>query len=175
MPPTFHIASLNHYTPKISGLPLDVDLESLVCPEWGDADILTLKKEVLGFFFCKNQLSGQTVDYCLLHVIHIWKAMTLSYNLAYQEIILVHPTRRQIFAGKPYSTFWNIWDLFMYSIVHLIKMWKMLFEISTHSLCNAQFHQLHFLDAFILTDQWRTGCTAVCIDQAGNLSSKRPH
>ena len=25
--------------------------------------------------------------------------MTLSYNLAYQEIILVHPTRRQIFAG----------------------------------------------------------------------------
>ena len=36
--------------------------------------------------------------------------MTLSYNLAYQEIILVHPTRRQIFAGKPYSTFWNIWE-----------------------------------------------------------------
>ena len=34
-----------------------------------------------------------------MHVIHIWKAMSLSYNLAYQEIILVHPTRRQIFAG----------------------------------------------------------------------------
>ena len=31
------------------------------------------------------------------HVIHIWKTLTLSYNLAYQEIILVHPTRRQIF------------------------------------------------------------------------------
>ena len=29
------------------------------------------------------------------------KAMTVSFNLAYQEIILVHPTRRQIFAGKP--------------------------------------------------------------------------
>ena len=27
--------------------------------------------------------------------------MTLSYNLAYQETILVHPTRHQIFAGKP--------------------------------------------------------------------------
>ena len=39
--------------------------------------------------------------------------MTLSYNLAYQEIILVHPTRRQIFLGKPYSTFWNIWDLLL--------------------------------------------------------------
>ena len=40
--------------------------------------------------------------------------MSLSYNLAYQELILVHPTRRQIFAGKPYSTFWNIWDLLVY-------------------------------------------------------------
>ena len=30
--------------------------------------------------------------------------MALSYNLGYQEIISVHPTRRQIFAGKPYST-----------------------------------------------------------------------
>ena len=40
--------------------------------------------------------------------------MTLSYNLAYQEIILVHPTRRQIFAGKPYSTFWKIWDLLVF-------------------------------------------------------------
>ena len=37
--------------------------------------------------------------------------MTLSYNLAYQEIILVHPTRRQIFSGKLNSTLWNIWDL----------------------------------------------------------------
>ena len=37
--------------------------------------------------------------------------MTLSYNLAYQQTILVHPTRCQIFAGKPYSTFWNTWDL----------------------------------------------------------------
>ena len=37
--------------------------------------------------------------------------MKLSYNLAYQETILVHSTRRQIFAGKPYSTFYNIWDL----------------------------------------------------------------
>ena len=36
--------------------------------------------------------------------------MTLSYNFAHQEIILVHPTRRRIFAGKPYSTFWNIWE-----------------------------------------------------------------
>ena len=34
--------------------------------------------------------------------------MALSYNLAYQEIISVNPTRRQIFAGKSDSTFWNI-------------------------------------------------------------------
>ena len=37
--------------------------------------------------------------------------MALSYNLAYQENISVHPTRRQIFAGKPDSTFYNILDL----------------------------------------------------------------
>ena len=26
----------------------------------------------------------------------------------------MHPTKRQNFAGKPYSTFWNIWNLLMY-------------------------------------------------------------
>ena len=36
--------------------------------------------------------------------------MALSYNLGYQESISVHPTRRQIFAGKPYSTLPNIWE-----------------------------------------------------------------
>ena len=36
--------------------------------------------------------------------------MALSYNLGYHEIISVHPTRRQIFAGKTDSTFWNIWQ-----------------------------------------------------------------
>ena len=39
------------------------------------------------------------VDFCLLHVIHIWKGMTLSYNLAYLETIIVHPTRLQSFAN----------------------------------------------------------------------------
>ena len=37
--------------------------------------------------------------------------MTLSYHLGYLETILVHPTRRQSFAGKSDSTFYNIWDL----------------------------------------------------------------
>ena len=36
--------------------------------------------------------------------------MALSYNLGYQETISVHPTRRQNFAGKPYSTLPNIWE-----------------------------------------------------------------
>ena len=40
--------------------------------------------------------------------------MTLIYNLAYQEIISVHPTRRQIFAGKSDSTFWIIWHWVLY-------------------------------------------------------------
>ena len=46
--------------------------------------------------------------------------MTLSYNLAYQEIILVHPTGRQIFAGKPYFTFWNIWEWVIYRHTSLV-------------------------------------------------------
>ena len=36
--------------------------------------------------------------------------MALSFNLGYQESISVHPTRRQNFAGKPYSNFPNIWQ-----------------------------------------------------------------
>ena len=40
--------------------------------------------------------------------------MALSYDLGYQESISVHPTRRQIFAGKPYSTFPNMWQWLIY-------------------------------------------------------------
>ena len=61
----------------------------------------------LGVFFDEISFPGQTVDFCLEHVIHIWKAMALIYSLAYQEIISVHPTMRQIFAGKTDSTFWK--------------------------------------------------------------------
>ena len=46
--------------------------------------------------------------------------MVLSYNLAYQEINSVHPTRRQILAGKPYSTFWNIWEWVIYRHICLM-------------------------------------------------------
>ena len=42
--------------------------------------------------------------------------MALSYNLGYQEIISVHPTRRQIFAGKTDSTFPNIWQWVIYTV-----------------------------------------------------------
>ena len=59
--------------------------------------------------------------------------MTLSYNLAYQEIILVHPTRHQIFAGKPYSTFHNIWDLLIYYQYPLSVLSP--FNISGVNLC----------------------------------------
>ena len=37
-------------------------------------------------------------------------------NCSYQETTLVHPTRRQSFAGKMDSTFYNIWDLVIYII-----------------------------------------------------------
>ena len=37
-------------------------------------------------------------------------------HLGYLETILVHPTRRQSFAGKSDSTFYNIWDLVIWWI-----------------------------------------------------------
>ena len=52
--------------------------------------------------------------------------MALCYSLGYQEIISVHPTRRQILAGKPDSTFPNIWQW-------LIYMWL---NIVWYSLCH---------------------------------------
>ena len=45
--------------------------------------------------------------------------MALSYNLGYQESISVHPTRRQNFAGKPYSNFPNIWEWLLYTVVNV--------------------------------------------------------
>ena len=48
--------------------------------------------------------------------------MALSYNLSYQESISVHPTRRQNFAGKPYSNFPNIWEWLIYVYVCLYKL-----------------------------------------------------
>ena len=47
--------------------------------------------------------------------------MALSYNLGYQESISVHLTRRQIFDGKPYSNFPNIWQWLIYFHVDLFE------------------------------------------------------
>ena len=51
------------------------------------------------------------VNFRLKDVIHIWKAYASAANLSYLETNLVLPTRRQNFAGKLDSTFYNIWDL----------------------------------------------------------------
>ena len=48
------------------------------------------------------------IDICLQHVIHVWKAYVSTVNFGYQETILVHPTRHQVFAGKSDSTLYNI-------------------------------------------------------------------
>ena len=45
----------------------------------------------LGYFLDLINFPGQTVDFCLKHVLEIPKAMTLSFNLAYLDPILVHP------------------------------------------------------------------------------------
>ena len=75
------------------------------------------------------------VDFHLLHVIIIWKAMTLTYNLAYQETILGHPEGRQIFAGKPYPTFYNIWDLLLWKFKYQVRLsYQVLFLIKNQEV-----------------------------------------
>ena len=74
--------------------------------------------------------------------------MALSYNLGYQESISVHLTRRQIFAGKPYFTFWNIWEWVIF--------WTSWFEI-------VSFPQMITILLFFLLSKackqgWCPGC-----------------
>ena len=80
-------------------------------------------------FFLLNKLTQSTFAY----VIHICKAYASAVNYSYQEAILVHPTRRQIFAGKPDSTFHNIWDLLIYYQYPLTVLLP--FNISGVNLC----------------------------------------
>ena len=63
----------------------------------------------LGVFLDKISFPGQTVDFRLQHVTLIWKAYASAVNLSYLETILMHPTRRQSFAGKLHRHLRNIW------------------------------------------------------------------
>ena len=115
MPSSFPRASLNRYTPKFSG-----EAQKLTwCQQFG---IQIFPKKVMPIFVAVFSVlldlissPGQTVDLRLQHVIHIWKAYASAVNFSYQETILWHPTRRQIFAGKKDSIFYNIWDLLIFS------------------------------------------------------------
>ena len=67
-----------------------------------------------GTFWEKMLSHGQTVHFRPHSVIYHLKAMHHSFKMSYLEPILVHPVRRQNFAGKSDSTFYNIWDLVVY-------------------------------------------------------------
>ena len=60
--------------------------------------------------------------------------MALSYNLGYQESISVHPTRRQNFAGKPYSNFPNIWEWLIFEARYDIFFDMLKSPIYRHSI-----------------------------------------
>ena len=61
---------------------------------------------VFRFFLDKIEFPGQTVNFCLQHVLHILKAIDLMVHLSYQETFVEHPTRRHIFANtvQPHIT-----------------------------------------------------------------------
>ena len=75
------------------------------------------------------------VDFRLQHVMRIWKAYASGVNFSYQETILLHTMRRQSFASILDSTFYNIWDLAIYSW----KVWKPLQRVYDRDLVS--FHQ----------------------------------
>ena len=47
----------------------------------------------------KTSFPGKRVDFHLLHVIHLLKAIGPEVNLSYQSSLLKYPTRRQNFAN----------------------------------------------------------------------------
>jgi len=61
MPPTFHIARLNRYTPNFSGVPQKLtwcqQFGLQIFPKWGDADICPLEMAVFRCFFGQNKFS----------------------------------------------------------------------------------------------------------------------
>ena len=61
MPPTFHIARLNRYTPNFSGVPQKLtwcqQFGLQIFPKWGDADICRLEMAVFRCFFGRNKFS----------------------------------------------------------------------------------------------------------------------
>ena len=61
MPPTFHIARLNRYTPNFSGVPQKLtwcqQFGLQIFPKWGDADICRLEMAVFRCFFLLNKFS----------------------------------------------------------------------------------------------------------------------
>ena len=72
-------------------------------------------------------------------------------NLTYLETVLVHPTRRQSFAGKSDSTFYNIWD-FVISLV-LLSIW----HFSSPHVSQKSWNSLNFdvvvdIDVYSSTD-----------------------
>ena len=59
---------------------------------------------------------GQTIDFHLKHVKHIWKVYASAVNLSYLETILVHLMRRQSFTDKLHSTVHNQSETLSYAI-----------------------------------------------------------
>ena len=61
MPPTFHIARLNCYTPNFSGVGQKLtwcqQFGLQIFPKWGDADIFRLEMAVFRCFFGRNKFS----------------------------------------------------------------------------------------------------------------------
>ena len=99
--------------------------------------------------------------------------MALSYNLAYQEIISVHPTRRQIFAGKTDLTFWNIWQW-------VISRWAQFANRNVWSLRREKFCDLVVQPAFwvsgdkiqiwwVISDYW-----LLILSRGGLLPGRSP-
>ena len=97
MVPTFHIASLNRYTPNFSGVTPKLtwcqQFGLQVLPKWGDADFLLLKRPFLGVFWTKYIFPAKRSTFAYsTRVLWMNPAANISFPLLTPEAAGFEPT-----------------------------------------------------------------------------------
>ena len=82
---TLDLVNLNRYTQKFSGVPQKFtwwySLASRSSKKWDDADFWPLKKSIVRCFLESIHFPGQTANFRIQHIVHIWKVFELAVDL----------------------------------------------------------------------------------------------
>ena len=88
-------------------------------PKLRRVHFFTPERPFLGVVLGQEEFTGETVDFRLLHAIHILKAMHLRLKMKYLGAMLVDPVRRQI--AHMAIRFYNIWDCVICDVIVIAK------------------------------------------------------